>query len=520
VVSNQPQNKLVSGILNLNHKTNRQSAIGNRQSYMSYEVIVIGSGIGGLTVTALLAARGVSVCLFERESQVGGCASSFEKFGDTYQLNTGIYAGWNKDEIHAKVFDELKLEPPETKLLSTAYSVRLPDLSEIAITKDKDEFEANLYAVFPECADAAIEFYRELEPISEATNRLIKQTPDLLTVSGWRKAKAFLSEVKIARQLSSLSKQTTAQHLTKTSHRFKRFIDAQLQIFALCPSDECAYLYAAVALMLPQKGMHTIEGGAKALTDLLVQSIKQNGGKIRLNSPVLRLAYDSTGKAIGVDLLSGERVEATKTIVSNLTVQDTFGRLVGLNQTPNEIRSRLKKINGWGAYQIFMGLDESVSQKLSSERILALSDWQEQNFNPEESLFMFSINESHTATFSTFTEAEQWFAYHESEDKHEAQDQAMLEKCWAKLHLMIPKIGNDIEVIETMTPRDYFELTRRHLGMVGGVGQSLKENVFSHRTHLPNLFMVGDSVFPGNGIAAVTQSALIVANEISSELRL
>jgi phytoene dehydrogenase-like protein len=81
---------------------------------------------------------------------------------------------------------------------------------------------------------------------------------------------------------------------------------------------------------------------------------------------------------------------------------------------------------------------------------------------------------------------------------------------------MIPEIGDNIEVIETMTPRDYYELTRRHLGMVGGVGQTSKENFFSHLTHLPNLFMVGDSVFPGNGIAAATQSALIVANEIWS----
>ena len=54
--------------------------------------------------------------------------------------------------------------------------------------------------------------------------------------------------------------------------------------------------------------------------------------------------------------------------------------------------------------------------------------------------------------------------------------------------------------------------------MVGGVGQSLDVfgfNSLTHRTALPNLFMVGDTVFPGQGVAAVTQSALIVANEIA-----
>ena len=66
--------------------------------------------------------------------------------------------------------------------------------------------------------------------------------------------------------------------------------------------------------------------------------------------------------------------------------------------------------------------------------------------------------------------------------------------------------------------RDFYESTRRKLGMVGGVCQSpavCGSNSLAHKTVLPNLFIVGDTVSPGVGIAAVTQSALIVANEIA-----
>ncbi len=94
---------------------------------MNCEVVVVGGGIGGLTVAALLAQRGVDVCLFERGSVVGGCAASFEKFGYNFEQGYGLYAAWEPGEIHDRVFSELPVEPPEVRLLKPSYQVRLPD---------------------------------------------------------------------------------------------------------------------------------------------------------------------------------------------------------------------------------------------------------------------------------------------------------------------------------------------------------------------------------------------------------
>jgi phytoene dehydrogenase-like protein len=121
-------------------------------------------------------------------------------------------------------------------------------------------------------------------------------------------------------------------------------------------------------------------------------------------------------------------------------------------------------------------------------------------------------------TVSTFTEASQWFAFHEDETELEEQDQLALERLWERLHAAMPELGDGVEVIETWTPRAFYDATRRKLGMVGGVGQALEvfgPHALTHRTALPNLYIVGDTVFPGQGVAAVTQSALIVANEIA-----
>ena len=157
-------------------------------------------------------------------------------------------------------------------------------------------------------------------------------------------------EGRVATRALAALNHTAAQHLDHASPRFRRFIDVQLQIFGQCASDACAYLYAAVALMLPRRGMYAIRGGASSLADALVEAIRKSGGTVRLNAPVLRLAYDSSGRAIGVDLLSGERVEAARAVVSNLPVWDTYGKLVGTHRTPDDVRRRLKSLRGWGAY--------------------------------------------------------------------------------------------------------------------------------------------------------------------------
>jgi len=495
---------------------------------MAHEVVVVGGGIGGLTAAALLAARGVDVCLLEKESRAGGCLASYQKFDYEFEPGAGLYTSWGPGQIHERIFAELSTEAPQVSPVSPSYIVRLPDKTEVALVSNDEEFEANLRSSFPECADAAVAFYREAAVVADALMRVAQNVPDLATASRIRRMGAAASEARAAPRILSAMTHSASQHLEHTSTRFRRFIDAQLQIFAQCDSEVCAYLYASIALTIPRRVMHAIRGGGSALADALLEAIKKSGGTVHLNAPVLRLSFDSRGNGNGVDLLSGETIQATRAIVSNLTAWDTYGKLVGTGRTPTEIRKILKNLKGWGAYLLFLAMDEDVGARLPADHILTVNDWQEgRAYDPEEAQLMFSAAPKGFAkapagrravTVSAFTEASQWFAFHEDETDLEHEDQGMLERLWGRLHAIIPELGDGVEVIETMTPRAFYETTRRKLGMVGGVGQSL--DVFgpaslTHRTALPNLFMVGDTVFPGQGVAAVTQSALIVANEIA-----
>jgi phytoene dehydrogenase-like protein len=355
-----------------------------------YDVVVVGGGIGGLTVAALLSARGVNVCLLERQSQVGGCIGRVEFSGYDFEPGMGLYTAFGPGEIYERLFSQLPVAVPEVSLLQSPYILRRAEGSDM--------------------------------PVASGT-------------------------------------------------------------------------------------LYSIAGGPARVAERLAESIKLSGGKVRLDTPVLRLAYDEAGRAIGVDLLSGERVFARRAIVSNLTIWDTYGKLVGLNRTPPEIKKQLNTLQGSGVYVIYAVMEEAAVARLPTMR-MRLEDG-------DGSFTMAVIPDSqagkHPVTFTTDTEVDSWFTYQSSEEDYEEWDQAALEQFWKRVHKSVPELGGDIEIIETANPRTYYDETRRKLGMVLGIeGHPVK----SHQTSLPNVFIVGDTVSSAATLDRVVESAIVLTGTI------
>jgi phytoene dehydrogenase-like protein len=472
---------------------------------MSYEVIVVGGGIGGLTTAALLSARGVNVCLFERESAVGGCVANFQHLGYVFEPTGGLYSGWESGGIHERIFAQLPIEPPAVRRVSPSYVVRMPDRTEIRINEDPNEFEDGLRGAFPECADAAVGFYRGIEELHEALSETVKTQPP---------------------STGTAMHESAAMHLTNTSPRFRSFIEAQLQMFLQCSNDQCAYLDAAATLMAPRSGFYGITGGAEAVALALRNSIQKSGGTIRLNTPVLRLAYDPDGHPSGVTLLSGETVNATCAIVSNLTIWDTYGKLVGLRRTPKNVSIELRRLQSSGAYLMFLAMDQSAGSRLSADHFLLVPPSESPSADaPRQAQFFFAAAPEwdprapdgyRAVTVWTWSDVDKWFTFHQNAEEHEKLDQENIQRCWGMLHDAMPELGDSVEVIETATPQNYYQDTRRKLGMVGRPNFGLTANLLaSYKTIFPNLFLIGDTISHANTLAQVSQLALGLSDHLT-----
>lgn len=445
------------------------------------EVIVVGAGIGGLTTAALLAARGVDVCVFERQSQVGGCVANVEHLGYTFEPTCGVYSGWEAGGTWERIFSQLPVPAPGVTKLSPNYVVRLPDGRDVQVSPDHAALETEIASVFTDCADAAIRFLREIE--------------------------------------SGAGSSAPAELLDGTSRPFRWFIDAQLQTFAQCTSNGCPLPRATAALRYATGDLWSIDGAAQTLGDRLLESLKASGGSLRLNSPVLRLSYGTDGKPVGVDLLSGERVIAKHAIISNLTIWDTYGKLVGPNRTPRDIAAELKKLTAWGAYLIFLAIDEGAIERLPAPRTLLVCDSDVEEYDPENQQLMLNLASAgapegkRALTAIAYTQADEWFSFHEDHSWHEEKDQALLESWWTKLHQGLPELGDAVEVIETSTPQTVYETTRRRLGMIGA--PSAIERRATLVPPFPNLFLVGDTASAGPGLESVAHSAQDLADHVA-----
>jgi C-3',4' desaturase CrtD len=488
-----------------------------------YDVIVIGAGIGGLTAAALLARDGYRVLVLEGHIEPGGCASSFERKrpnGDRFIFDVGatLFAGFGPSGAHHWVGQRLGIAWP-VRRLEPAMEVWLPD-RRVARWGDA-RWAGQRRAAFPAQAWEAERFWREQERLADIAWRFAARQPPM-PPERLGDLVGLLPSVRpeLALLLPQLPRTVGGALAARgiTDRRLRTFVDGQLLISAQTVARDCAWLYGAVALDFARIGAHYVEGGAWELAHTLAAALARDGGRVRYRTWVRRI-LTRAGRAVGVETDRGERL-AARHVVGNITLWDAV-RLLGEAAPRRFERAVAGAPPGWGACTLYLGVGEAAIPAGLAEHHQVIASY-DRPLGEANSVFI-SLHPPDDArrapagqramTVSTHTAAERWWRWRsESPARYREEKAAMAERMLDTVALALPGIRRHIHYQQAGTPFSFWRYTRRQGGMVGGLPQYLSTSgLFSlgpRATGVPQFWLVGDSTFPGQSTAAVTQSGI------------
>jgi phytoene dehydrogenase-like protein len=257
-----------------------------------------------------------------------------------------------------------------------------------------------------------------------------------------------------------------------------------------------------------------------AIAERLVESIKQHGGKVLYRQEARRI-HLKDGQPTIVETKKGDIFQADM-VIANLTSWN-IAALLG-EQAPSTLRNlSTRPQRGWGAFVVYCGVDGSLIPKdfplhhhVVTRRPLSEGNSVFLSLSPAWDPRRAPVG--HRAiTLSTHTTLDGWWELFEKDQPaYQARVEQYTQKIIAAAEKVIPGLRQAVDLILPGTPVTFKRFTHRAWGWVGGFPQvNLFQNWGSRLAQ--NLWMVGDSIFPGQSVAATALGGLRVADTILQE---
>lgn len=488
------------------------------------DVIVIGSGIGGLTAAALLQKRGFSTLVFEKNRYPGGSCSSFQRDGYRFDAGASVFYGFGENgssgtlNLHTRIFRKLGVEV-RTIHDPVQIHYHLPNNFNVAACYDRLAFLGSLAARFPHEAEGITNFYRELDEVYDILSSLpagsLEDVTHLLSVGGNFPLKTVALALKSFRSMGKTARKYIHDE------ELLRFIDIEAYSWAVQDAVSTPLVNAGICLADRHfGGINYPVGGSGAIPAALCKGIEKFGGSVRYQSEVKEILVDN-GVARGVRLADGTEHYA-RAVISNATIWDTFNRLV----TDSRYRvdeKRFLQAPSW--FQLFLGVDAAAIPAGFDVHHILVDDWK--GYDKPGGTIYFSAPTildpalappgKHIVHAFVTGEVDQWKQYERGSSAYKSAKEEVAEGIIARTERILPGLSKAVELKILATPLTHQRYLNRFEGSYGPLlkpGQNILQKP-QNRTPIKNLFAAGDSTFPGQGVIAVTYSGISCASYIA-----
>ncbi|NDV65507.1 NAD(P)/FAD-dependent oxidoreductase [Bacteroides sp. 224] len=475
-----------------------------------YDIIIIGSGLGGLECGAILSKEGYNVCVLEKNGLFGGCFQTYTRKGRL--LDTGIHYIGSLDEgqiLHQYfrnfgIMDKLKLCRLDAEGFDRIYY------------KQKAYDYAMGYEPFVETLCRS--FPKERENLQRYVS-LLKEVGSLITVDN-------LKQGIISKEGMKFFGMSAAQVLSDiTSNPDLQEVLAGSALLYGGVRDASTFYHHGMINNSYIEGAYRFVGGSMQVSLELINVIRSNGGTVRNNSEVTRIIVENE-QVTGVEINHEEIIEADY-VISNVHPKRTFELTDKTRSIRNAYLSRINSLeNTYGVFTAYllMKKDSCLYQNRNTYLHGTQDVWYDkQNHLGQVNSCLISMqspemNRRFAEVVSILTpmhidELREW-EHTTPENRGEAYRQFKKAKTDA-LFDFIEKQGfaldGEVESIYTTTPLSYRDYTATVNGSAYGIIKNYKcpqVGFISAKTKLKNLLLTGQNLNV-HGALGVTLTSMI-----------
>jgi all-trans-retinol 13,14-reductase len=459
-----------------------------------YDVVVIGSGLGGLTAANSLAKCGHSVLLLEHHYQLGGLATWFKrKGGHIFDISLhGFPIGMIKScrKYWTREIADSIVQLKDVRFINPQFNVWT--------TFDKSDFIRILSEDFGVSRETVERFFTTLRGMNfydddrRTTGELFEEF-----FPGRDDVKRLLMEPIAYANGSTL--------------------------------DDPAITFGIVFSNFMSKGVYTFTGGTDGLVRKMVEEMRRNGAEVRRSALVEEICIEGEAgqKRVAGVVVNGRRI-GCRAIVSNANIKNTILKLVGEEHFPPAYLNEAKAVRlNSSSCQVYMGLKRGESIPPIGDLVFT-SD--APIFSSDELVDLhtrsrtFSIyypdarpgHDRHAIVASLNARYEDWVRLPEPE--YQAEKERLIEESLVSLERFIPDIRAKLEHVEAATPRTVSYYTR-HMGgtSFGTKFEGLKVSM-DLPDQMPGLYHAGSVGIIMSGWLGTINYGIIVANKVDKFL--
>ncbi|MBC5837335.1 phytoene desaturase family protein [Flavobacterium muglaense] len=486
-----------------------------------YDVVIIGSGLGGLVSAIILAKEGYSVCVLEKNNQYGGNLQTFVR--DKTIFDTGIHyiGGLSEGQNLYRYFkylgimDNLNLK----KMDEDGFDIISfeDDENEYPHAQGYDNFKNQLSSFFPD----------EVKNIDRYCQQVIKAC-DTFPLYNLR------SEGEYDSSLLSLNAKKEIDAVTDNV-KLRAVLAGTNFLYAGIEDKSPFYVHALSVNSYIQSSWRCINGGSQ-ITKQLIKQLKIHGGEVYKYKEAVQYVVEDNAVS-SVIMKDGSEVFG-KYFVSNIDPKATL-KMAGIDKFRKAYYNRIQSLEGgvsaFSLYVVFKPesfeyLNHNYYHFKDSKEVWSSHDYTEETW---PKAFMASMNASKKSdkwadgmtfiTYMKFDDLQAWAdtvnTTAEKEDRgesYEAFKSRKAERFLQEIELKFPGIRACIKSIHTSSPLSYRDYIGGHNGNMYGYEKDSNnpmKTFIASKTKLDNLYLTGQSINM-HGVLGVTIGAVVTCSEI------